>query len=217
MVSSVVGYVRVSTDGQAESGAGLRAQRDAIAAEVRRRGWTLSTVYEDAGASAKSMDRPGLKAALRAVESGEASGLVVAKLDRLSRSLLDFASLMARSKKKGWSLIALDLGVDTTTPAGAMMANILATFAQFERDLIGQRTKDALAVKRSQGVKLGRFEGVSARVADRIRELHKSGLSLNAIATRLTADAVPTAQGGRRWYASTVRAIVRAADDAVRS
>ena len=98
-----------------------------------------------------------LRLALEAIEAGTAEGLVVAKLDRLSRSLLDFAALMERGRKRGWNLIALDLGVDTSTPSGEMMASVLATFAQqFERRLIGQRTKDALAVKRSQGVVLGR-------------------------------------------------------------
>jgi DNA invertase Pin-like site-specific DNA recombinase len=137
----VVAYLRVSTAEQADSGAGLEAQRAAIHGEVERRGWMLVEVFEDAGASGKSLNgRPGLGAALEAVESDRAEGLVVAKLDRLSRSLLDFAGLMDRSHRAGWALVALDLGVDTSTPAGEMMSNILATFAQFERKLIGQRT-----------------------------------------------------------------------------
>jgi DNA invertase Pin-like site-specific DNA recombinase len=85
-----------------------------------------------------------------------AKALVVAKLDRLSRSLVDFGSIMERARKKGWSLAALDLGVDTTTPAGEMIANAMATIAQFERHLIGERTKAALAVRKAQGAKLER-------------------------------------------------------------
>jgi DNA invertase Pin-like site-specific DNA recombinase len=69
--------------------------------------------------------RPGLEAALEAIERGEADTLVVAKLDRLSRSLLDFAGIMDRSRRKGWSLVALDLALDTTTPSGELMANTL--------------------------------------------------------------------------------------------
>ena len=154
---AVVGYIRVSTSEQADSGAGLEAQRAAIRSEAERRGWQLVHVFEDAGASGKSLNgRRGLQRALEAIEAGTAEGLVVAKLDRLSRSLLDFAALMERARKGGWNLIALDLGVDTSTPAGEMMASVLATFAQFERRLIGQRTKDALAIKRAQGVVLGR-------------------------------------------------------------
>jgi DNA invertase Pin-like site-specific DNA recombinase len=213
----VVGYVRVSTDEQADSGAGLESQRRAIRAEAARRGWTVVALYEDAAASGKSLTgRPQLQAALRAVESGGAAAIVVAKLDRLSRSLLDFSGLMARSRRKGWALVALDLGVDTTTPSGEMMANVLAVFAQFERRLIGQRTKDALAVRKAQGVKLGRFKGTSASVRERIAELRTAGESLSAIARRLNDEHVPTAQGGQRttagrWYASTVRVV--AAED----
>src|SRR4051812_22324091 len=89
-----VGYVRVSTSEQADSGLGLQAQRSAIKAEAKRRGWALVGIEEDAGASGKSMaGRAGLEAALALVESGQAEALVVAKLDRLSRSLLDFAAL----------------------------------------------------------------------------------------------------------------------------
>jgi len=169
---AVVGYIRVSTAEQADSGAGLEAQRAAIEAEAQRRGWTLVGTFEDAGASGKSMNgRPGLQEVLQAVERGDAQALVVAKLDRLSRSLLDFASLMERGRKRGWSLVALDLGVDSSTPAGEMMASVLATFAQFERRLIGQRTRDALAVKRAQGVQLGRPREISEEVVERIRNL----------------------------------------------
>src|SRR5580658_1176786 len=95
--AKMVAYVRVSTDDQADSGAGLAAQRGAVAAEARRRGWTLVALHEDA-LSGKSLDRPGLAAALAAVEAGEAAGIVVAKLDRLSRSLKDFAELMAQAQ-----------------------------------------------------------------------------------------------------------------------
>src|SRR4051794_12815141 len=104
---SVVGYIRVSTDEQAESGAGLAAQRTAIEAECARRGWTLVETFEDAGASGKSLDgRPQLAAALNAVETGQAATLVVAKLDRLSRSVHDAAGLLDRAQRAGWSLVA---------------------------------------------------------------------------------------------------------------
>ena len=201
----VVGYIRVSTAEQADSGAGLEAQRAAIEAEALRRGWTLLRTFEDAGASGKSMTgRPGLQEALQAVERGDAQALVVAKLDRLSRSLLDFASLMERGRKRGWSLVALDLGVDTSTPSGEMMASVLATFAQFERRLIGQRTRDALAVKRAQGVQLGRPREISEQVVERIGELHGTGLSVAAIARKLNDENVPTPRGGR-WHSPGVK------------
>ena len=209
-VQRVLGYVRVSTDEQADSGAGLEAQRGAIRAECERKGWTLLRIHEDASASGKGLNgRPGLGEALGLLDKGQADALVVAKLDRLSRSLLDFASLMERSRKNGWALVALDLGVDTSTPSGEMMANVLATFAQFERRLIGQRTREALAVKRAEGVKLGRPSVLDAKTRRRILRLRKAGHSLTAIADRLNAESVPTGQGGSHWYASSVSAVLR--------
>src|SRR3954453_18201171 len=151
----VLGYVRVSTDEQSDSGAGLEAQRRAIVAECKRRGWQLVEVIEDAGFSAKDLNRPGIKVALEVLKSGDAKALVAAKLDRLSRSMLDSTALMAMAQKQGWALVALDCAVDTTTPAGEAMANVLATFAQFERRLISQRTKEALAAKRASGTLRG--------------------------------------------------------------
>jgi DNA invertase Pin-like site-specific DNA recombinase len=127
------------------------------------------------------------------------------------RSLLDFASLMERARREGWALVALDLGVDTTTPSGEMMANVLASFAQYERRLIGQRTKDALEIRRSQGVRLGRPSEISGEVVARIAAYREGGASLRSIADALTSDGVPTVHGGARWYASTVREILRSA------
>jgi DNA invertase Pin-like site-specific DNA recombinase len=203
----VLGYVRVSTDEQTGSGAGLEAQKRAIVAECERRGWEVVRVIEDAGYSAKDLKRPGVQEAMRTLEAGEAGGLVVAKLDRLSRSMIDFTALMATATKQGWALVALDCAVDTTTPAGEAMANVLATFAQFERRLISQRTREALAVKRAQGVRLGRPRVLDESIARRIRRERGRGRSYAAIADGLNADQIPTAQAGRRWYPSTIRAI----------
>jgi DNA invertase Pin-like site-specific DNA recombinase len=190
------------------SGAGLEAQRQAIIAECKRRGWQLIEVIEDAGWSAKDLRRPGIKAALEVLEAGDAKALVVAKLDRLSRSLLDFAGLMAKAQRQGWGVIALDVQVDTSTGSGEAMANMLATFAQFERRLIGQRTKEALAVKKASGVKLGRPPLVPQAVIRRIHRQRAGGETLRAIAESLNRDEVPTAQGGLRWYAATVRHVL---------
>src|SRR2546430_13386833 len=178
----VLGYVRVSTDEQSTSGAGLEAQRQAIVAECERRGWQLVDMIEDAGFSAKDLKRPGVQEALRVLQSGEASALVVAKLDRLSRSMIDFTKVMAAAQKQSWALVALDCAVDTTTPAGEAMANMLATFAQFERRLIGQRTREALAAKRASGVRLGRPVSLPPVVRERIVAERKAGRSLAAIA-----------------------------------
>ena len=95
----------------------------------------------------------------------QANTLVVAKLDRLSRSMLDFAKVMETSQKQGWALVALDVQVDTTTSSGEAMANMLAVFSQFERRLISERTKQALAQKRAAGVRLGAIPQIDPATA----------------------------------------------------
>ena len=204
----VLAYVRVSTEEQSDSRAGLEAQRAAIEAECARRGWVIVEVIEDAGFSAKDLRRPGVRAALEQLERKTAAGLVVAKLDRLSRSMIDFTSVMAKAQKEGWALVALDCAVDTTTPAGEAMAHVLATFAQFERRLIGQRTREALAVKKKQGVRLGRPQSISLKLARRIRSMRSRGMTLQAICDKLDAEGVPTARGGSVWRPTSLRAVL---------
>jgi DNA invertase Pin-like site-specific DNA recombinase len=204
-VTDAIGYIRVSTEEQADSRAGLDAQRAAILAEAQRRGWHLVEVIEDAGFSGKDLNRPGIVAALEALRRHKADTLVVAKLDRLSRSMLDFSILLRRALLEHWALVALDIGVDTTTASGELYANMLVTFAQFERRRMGERTRDALAEKRKSGVTLGRPRTMPEAVVARIRAERAAGRTLSAIADGLSSDAVPTAQGGRRWYPSTVR------------
>lgn len=213
-MATAIGYVRVSTSEQSESGLGLEAQRQAIRAEAERQGWELVAIHEDAGASGKALSgREGLQRALAEVRGTKDGVLVVAKLDRLSRSMVDFANLMKVSQQQGWALVALDLGVDTSTPSGEMMANVTATFAQFERRLIGQRTKDALAVKRAEGVRLGRPVQTSYETTELIRNMRAQGQSLRQIASRLDQAGVPTSQGGKRWYASTVKSLLVSAGE----
>lgn len=208
VTSQVVGYARVSTAEQADSGLGLEAQRRAIRYECERRGWELVAVEEDAGWSGKVASRPGLQTALAACKSGRADGLVVAKLDRLSRSVQQAAALLADAEHEGWALVALDLGVDLSTPSGEVMAHVLAAIAQFERRLIGQRTKEALDVKRAQGVRLGRPKVLSAKIADRIVREREAGRALQAIADGLNAEGVATAHGGSAWWPSTVAKVL---------
>ncbi len=207
-----IAYIRCSTEEQADSRAGLDAQRAAILAEAQRRGWDEAdlTFVEDAGFSGKNLDRPGIEIALDALRHRKADTLVVSKLDRLSRSLIDFAGLMQRASREHWALVALDLGVDTSTPAGEAMAAVLATFAQFERRLTGERTKAALAVKKAAGVRLGRPRLIPDDIVARIVTQRSAGMTLRAIADGLNTDAVPTAMGGRCWYVSTVQVVLRA-------
>lgn len=203
--SLVIGYTRVSTTDQGESGAGLEVQRAAIAAECEKRGWVLERIEEDV-LSGRTINRPGLQRALADCRDGKVAGIVAAKLDRLSRSLLDFATLLANARKRGYNVVALDLGLDLSTPSGKMMAGVMSTFAEYERDLISQRTKDALAVKRAQGVTLGRPRTMPDELRHRIRIMHVKGMSYSAIARTLTTEGTPTVHGGVRWYPSTIRA-----------
>lgn len=131
---NVIGYTRVSTAEQARNGYGLDAQEAAIRDEAERRGWPLLRVIRDEGVSGESLDRPGIREALERIAAGEAGGLVAAKLDRLSRSLVDFGTLLDWFTDAGATLVALDLGLDTSTPGGRLVANVFASVAEWERD-----------------------------------------------------------------------------------
>lgn len=203
----VVGYVRCSTDEQADSGLGLDAQRAAISTECQRKGWTLVELVEDAGFSGKNLVRPGMAHALELLRTGQAGALVVAKLDRATRSVMDAARLLDKSRREGWALVALDLGLDPSTPNGELFATIISAVAQWERRQIGQRTKDALAEKKQAGMKLGRPVALPNAVKDRILDAHLAGVGWSEIARELNAEGVPTAHGGAKWHPSTVRAV----------
>lgn len=202
-------YVRVSTSDQATNGHGLDAQRATIKAEAERRGWTAMHWYEDGGASGKDMDRPAMQRLLSDVHRGDV--LVVSRLDRLSRSLSDFAALMERAQRQHWNVVALDLGIDLSTPNGEFMASVLAAMARWERRIIGQRTREGLAAARSKGRLPGRRSALPPEVQDRLIACRDDGMSLRQIAARLTAEQVPTATGRSIWAASTVRSSLRSA------
>jgi DNA invertase Pin-like site-specific DNA recombinase len=202
-----IAYYRVSTDEQAATGNGLDAQAAAVTAAIRARGWELIATLTDEGRSGGNLRRPALLDALGRLDRGEADVLVVSKLDRLSRSVLDFASITERAKRRGWSVVALDTDVDTTTPTGELLANITSSVAQWERRIIGARTAEAMQAMKARGVRLGRPVDLADDVRHRIAADHEAGKSLRAIAEALNTEAVPTARGGR-WYASTVRAVL---------
>jgi DNA invertase Pin-like site-specific DNA recombinase len=176
-----------------------------LRAEGARRGWNLEIIV-DAGASGSTLERPGLKAALQALARRDADGLIVAKLDRLSRSTIDFLELMLWFEDVGARLVALDLGVDTGTPAGRLVATVLAAVAEWERETIRARTKAALAALRAQGRPAGR-PAVADRPAleRRIQELRGRGWSLQRIADQLNEDGEPTLRGAPKWTKSAVQ------------
>lgn len=206
----MLGYVRVSTEEQADSRLGLQAQEAALVAEASRRRWEL-TILRDEGLSGSQVN-PGLREALEQLAAGLADGLVVTKLDRMSRSLLHAVEIMERARKQNWALIMLDVQVDTTTASGEAMANMLATFAQFERRLIGERTKAALAAKKAQGVALGRPRQMPTAVARRIVEMRATGQTYGAIARALTDEQVLSPAGRPVWHESTVRRFCQSVD-----
>jgi len=200
----VLAYLRVSTEEQATSGAGLDAQRAAIMAEAERRGWGDRVQWiEDAGFSASTMNRPGIARALDLLASGKASVLIAAKVDRLSRSIGDFDALTKDSEREGWALVALDLGLDTTTATGKMLAGMLSVFAAFEKDLIRDRTRQALATRKAQGLPVS-GPGLDRALRHRLAGMVAAGMTYRAIAATLNAEGMPTARRGT-WHPSTVQ------------
>jgi DNA invertase Pin-like site-specific DNA recombinase len=205
---NVIGYCRVSTEEQGRTGVGLEAQRSLIRGECDRRGWKLRRFAEDVASGKTTNGRHGLADAITEIEHGDAHALVAAKLDRVSRSALDFANLAERAKHKHWALVVLDLGVDMTTPVGEMVAGVLSYMAQFERRLIGERTRQALAVKQAQGVKLGQpRQHVDPVVMSRIRRERAAGHTLSAIADGLNTAGLLREHGTRWWPAQVGRVL----------
>jgi DNA invertase Pin-like site-specific DNA recombinase len=203
---ALIGYARVSHEEQAASGYGLKAQEHTIRVALKRRGWKLNRLIRDEGVSGKSLERPGLIEALKLIAAGEVDGLVVAKLDRLSRSVIDFALLLEWFEEAGATLLALDLDVDTSTPGGRLVANVFASVAEWERDTIAQRTSAALAAARAAGRKIGPGSvSDNPKLLKRIQTLRDRKLSLQAIADELNHDGVPTVRGGAKWRVSSVQ------------
>jgi DNA invertase Pin-like site-specific DNA recombinase len=200
----VLGYVRVST---ADQQLGLDAQRAQLEAAATARGWPHLDVVEDNGSGTTMDRRPGLAYALDLLARGRADALAVTKLDRLARSVADFAALLARSQAEGWALVVLEMDVDTGTATGRMIANVVSAIAEFEAQIIAERTREALAVKQRAGLQLGRPSTLPRAVLERIAGERAAGRSLKAIADGLNADQIPTSQKGR-WHPSTVRFVL---------
>lgn len=206
--SRAVMYLRVSTDDQATS---VEAQRAACTRIAAQNGYEIVGEYVDENVSVtKRIDqRPALKRALADLASDKADRLIVAKLDRLARNVRvaleieeDFAT------RHGWGIVLGDMDIDTFTAAGKLQLSMFASVARFERDRISERTREALAVKRAQGVRLGRPSALPAEIVSRIVTERVEGASLRGIADGLTRDGIATAQGGKAWYASTVSKVL---------
>jgi DNA invertase Pin-like site-specific DNA recombinase len=215
-----VGYARVSTDKQAEQGVSLEAQSEKIRAMAVVQGADLVDIIVDAGESAKTLERPGMGRLRALVESGAVEVVIIAKLDRLTRSVKDLAELLERFQKRGVALVSVAESLDTGSAAGRLVLNIMTAVSQWEREAIGERTQTALAHKKAHrrvynhvpygftrdGDALVPLEAEQA-VAGRIRLLRANGWALRRIAEALNADAIPTKQGGR-WFAQTVKDVL---------
>lgn len=216
----VIGYVRVSTEGQVDEGVSLEAQRDKIDAWAKLHDEDEVLVFEDPGLSGASMDqRPGLQAALR--EACRRRGtLVVHSLSRLARSTrdtLEVSDALARSKAE---LVSLSERIDTTSASGKMVFRMLAVLAEFERDQVSERTRMAMAHLRKEGRRHSRFTPYGMdldersgelrenedeqRVIAQMRRLREEGCSYRAIADELTAAGIPTKHGAGTWTSKVV-------------
>jgi DNA invertase Pin-like site-specific DNA recombinase len=202
---ALAAYIRVSTVAQAASGIGLAAQRLAILEASQVQGFEIASWHEDAGKSGATITRrAGLRAALGEVAAGRVGGIVVAKVDRLGRSSADVTGLVERAQREGWRLLALDCGLDTTTPAGELVAAALAMAARFEWRRISERQREKHDQLRRQRRPRGQ-PATPVLLADRIISLRDAGLTYARIAETLNHERVPTTRGGRRWEPATAR------------
>lgn len=219
-----IGYVRVSTTLQASEGVSLEAQQERIRQWCAVNGYELIGIEIDAGLSGGRADnRPGLQSAIQQACKCQAA-LVVYSLSRLARSTKDMLSIADRLEHAHADLVSLSEKIDTTSAAGKMVFRILAVLAEFERDLISERTTAAMGHLRSQnrrisgvipfgfslgddGATLVPIEG-EQRIISNMRRLYQSGRSLNGIARDLNDRRVPSKAGGR-WYAKTVAGVLK--------
>ena len=220
-----VGYVRVSTERQASEGVSLEAQEARIRAWAAAQGLEVAAVHVDAGLSGgKAANRPGLQAALSDACRRHAP-LVVYSLSRMARSTKDALAISERLDKAGADLVSLSEAIDTTSAAGKMVFRMLAVLAEFERDLVSERTTSALAFKRRQGERISgkipygyRLEGRSLvevpaeqEVIRLILEWRARGISLRTIAAELETRQIPRQNGSRVWPSNVALMIARRA------
>jgi DNA invertase Pin-like site-specific DNA recombinase len=218
----VIGNIRVSTEEQAKDGKSLDAQRAKLTAYAALYDLELVDITVDAGVSAKSLDRDGLQTALGMLKKGEVQGLLIAKLDRLSRNVGDWQFLIDNyfGEKPGKTLFSVADSIDTRTAAGRMVLNILISVSQWEREVIAERTRDTLQYKIKQGERCGKVRygfdldndgihlvanGAEQKVIGLMKQMRAEGASYGFIANELDVNGIPTKDGGK-WAAMTVRA-----------
>jgi DNA invertase Pin-like site-specific DNA recombinase len=171
---NTVGYVRVSTDKQADRGISLEAQAEKIRAMATLQDRQLVEILVDGGESAKSLKRPGMAKLLAMIDAGQVQTVIIAKLDRLTRSVRDLCELLERFERRGVALVSVAESLDTGSAAGRLVLNIMAAVSQWEREAIGERTRDALRHKRTNGERTGNIPYGRGRCARRRRSFGAS-------------------------------------------
>lgn len=205
-MTRALGYARVSTAEQQQSGMSLDAQTYQIRYHAAGQNTPVVDVVCEQG-SGKDLNRPELQHALERLVNGGADSLIVTRLDRLTRSLADFIVLLEWFQHAGKHLVVLDFDLDTSTPAGELIAHMMAALAQWQRRVIADNTRNALAEKRRQGQPINQG-AVTDRpeLAAEIRNMHSAGSSYRQICEYLNANRVPTIRGGAAWRPSALSA-----------
>lgn len=227
MANLAIGYVRVSTADQATDGVSLAVQRQRIEAHCVAGGLDLLAVHADEGISGKDVHhRPGLQAAL-ADACGHKAALVVYSLSRMARSTRDTLAIAERLQRADADLVSMSEKLDTTSAAGKMMFRMLAILAEFERDLVSERTSAAMAHKRAKGERIsGRIpygydlheDGIQLlpnateqNALALIRRLRAEGHTLQSIADELQRRGYLTKTGNRTWTTCTILKLTKRA------
>jgi DNA invertase Pin-like site-specific DNA recombinase len=201
-------YCRVSTREQGASGLGIEAQKKRCIEEVQARGWSIGLIVEEVQSAGKK--RPELDKALRLLDVKACDALMVSRLDRLSRSVGEFGKFVERSQAGDWPLVVLDPSIDLSTASGRMCANIVASVAQWEREMGSQRTIEGLERARARGTFTPTppySDRPTIRRIIRLRE--EQGLAKIAIARWLTEHGVPAPNGGPTWNHRSVGNILK--------
>jgi DNA invertase Pin-like site-specific DNA recombinase len=200
----------VSTEKQADFGVSLEAQSEKVRAMAVVQGAALAEIIVDAGESAKSLHRPGMAHLLALVDTGAVDTVIIAKLDRLTRSVADLAELLKRFERRGVSLVSVADSLDTRSAAGRLVLNIMVSVSQWEREAIGERTRDAMHHKRANGERVGTVplgyrvaadgshleaDPAEQGILARIRELKTAGYTTRQIADELNRRGFTTRRG----------------------